>query len=161
MRIRQINTTSRPISILLVSSTDHINGVTGLSPTVSLSKDGGAFALASGAVTEIGLGLYKLAGNATDRNTLGELNIHASGAGADPFDVTYTIVSWNPFDVASDILTNTSNKIAVDTDNAIKLPITPPSGYGTENIVSDIISGIGSTPPFENLQDDELHTAKP
>ena len=66
---------------MMVDDTDHISGKTGLTPTVTLSKNGGGFNAASGAVTELGGGLYALAGNATDRNTLGELWIHAEATG--------------------------------------------------------------------------------
>jgi hypothetical protein len=82
----------------MVSSTDHVTPVTGLSPTVVISKNGGAFASPSGAVSEIGNGWYAIAGNATDRDTLGELLIHATGTGADPVDDRYMIVAYDPFD---------------------------------------------------------------
>lgn len=81
----------------MIDSTDHIAGKTGLTPTVTLSKNGGSFAAASGAVAEIGNGWYSLGGNATDRNTLGELGIHATGTGADPYDEKYVIVPWDLF----------------------------------------------------------------
>jgi len=48
-------------------------------------------------VTEVGNGWYALAGNATDRNTLGELKLHATAATADPADKDFEVVSWDPF----------------------------------------------------------------
>jgi hypothetical protein len=45
-------------------------------------------------------GSYVLAGNATDRNTLGAFRLRATGAGADPVDEDYTIVAYDPFDGA-------------------------------------------------------------
>jgi hypothetical protein len=85
---------------LLVSSTDHIAGVTGLTPTVKLSKAGGTGASPSGAITEVDStnfpGLYKVAGNATDTNTLGSLILHATGTGADPVDVEFEVVAYDP-----------------------------------------------------------------
>lgn len=98
MKARLYQSTTRPITFCLVSSTDHITAVTGATPTVVISKDGGAFASPSGAVTEIGNGWYKIAGNATDRNTLGELLVHATATGADPWDEKYVIVAFDPFD---------------------------------------------------------------
>jgi hypothetical protein len=98
MRERQQNSTAHPIPFLMVASSDHVAGVTGLVPTVTVSKDGGAFAVPAGAVTEIANGFYSLAGNAADRNTLGAFLIHATGAGADPCDAQYTIVGYDPFD---------------------------------------------------------------
>ena len=72
----------------LILSSDHINPATGLAGTlaVTISKNGGAFATPFGALTEIGSGWYKLAGNVTDTNTTGPLALHATVATADPFD---------------------------------------------------------------------------
>lgn len=98
MKERQQNSTTHPIPFLMVSSTDSKTGLTGLSPIINVSKDGGSFGLASGSVSELSFGWYSWAGNAFDRNTLGELAIHASGAGADITDEKYVIVPWNPFD---------------------------------------------------------------
>lgn len=92
IKTRVLGSTDYPIPFLMVSSGDHVTAQTGLSPTVLLSKNGAAFAACAGAVSEIGYGWYALAGNATDRNTLGELLIHASAAGADPSDLDYYIV---------------------------------------------------------------------
>ena len=86
------NQTSRPLLFLLLSSTDHVSAVTGVTPTVTLSKNGGAFAAPAGAVTEVGNGWYAVAGNATDENTLGPLLLHATGTGADPCDVQFEVV---------------------------------------------------------------------
>ena len=100
MKARKQSSTSYPITFLMVSSTDHITGVTGLSPTVAISKNGAGFGAPSGAVTEVGYGWYQLAPNATDRNTPGDLLVHATGAGADPVDDKYVIVPFDPFDAA-------------------------------------------------------------
>lgn len=99
MNTRQQNSTGRPVTFFHTLASDHVTGATGLTPTVTISKNGGAFAAAAGAVTELGSGWYVLAGNATDRNTLGELAIHSVGGGAsDPADQRYVIVPWDEFD---------------------------------------------------------------
>lgn len=90
--------TSRSLLFLMISSTDHITGQTGLTCTVTLSKNGSVFAAPSGAVSEVGNGWYKVAGNATDQNTLGPLILHASASGADPCDITFEVVSFDPDD---------------------------------------------------------------
>lgn len=94
----QQNQTAQPLEFLMVDSADHVTPKTGLSPTVTISKNGGSFASPSGAVSEIGNGWYKVAGNATDSNTLGPLLLHATGSGADPSDDRYDVVSYNPQD---------------------------------------------------------------
>jgi hypothetical protein len=89
-----------PITFLLVLSSDHITGATGLSPTVTISKNGAAYASPAGAVTELTNGWYKIAGNATDTNTLGPIDLHASVATADPCDMkdAANIVAYDPQD---------------------------------------------------------------
>lgn len=88
--------TAEPLLFLMVDSTNHIDGKTGLSPTVALSKNGGAFASPAGAVTELANGWYQVAGNATDTNTLGPLILHATGTGADPVDMKFEVVAFDP-----------------------------------------------------------------
>lgn len=85
------------LTFQMIDSSDHIANKTGLSPTVTISKAGGSFATPSGAVTEVANGVYKVAGNATDSNTDGEIWLHATGSGADPFDkVVAVVVDYDP-----------------------------------------------------------------
>ena len=91
MLIKQ-STSSRAIPFFMVSSTDHIAGKTGITPSVTISKNGGTFAAPAGAVSEVANGWYKIAGNATDSNTVGAFLVHATGTGADPFDITHEVV---------------------------------------------------------------------
>lgn len=90
------NQTLEPLLFLLISSADHIQPKTGATPTVTISKNGAAFATPVGAVTEIGSGWYKVAGNASDSDTLGPLLLHATAAGADPTDEQFDVVDYNP-----------------------------------------------------------------
>lgn len=111
-KMRKQSDTTYPLFFLMVDSTDHVTGKTGLSPTVTISKNGGSFASPSGSVSEVGNGLYKIAGNATDSNTVGELWIHATGTAADPTDTSYTIVAYDPFDAVRLGLTALPNAAA-------------------------------------------------
>lgn len=79
----------------MVDSTDHIAPKTGLTPVVTISKNGAAFAAPLGAISEVANGWYKIAGNATDSNTVGSLLIHATASGADPYDVEHEVVVFN------------------------------------------------------------------
>lgn len=89
------SSTTKPLTFLLVLSSDHITGATGLNPTVTISKNGAAYASPAGAVTEIGNGLYKVAGNATDTATLGPIWLHATAVAADPCDDCFPCVATN------------------------------------------------------------------
>lgn len=96
--LRQQNTTGYPITFVMFSSQDHINGVTGLTPSVTISKNGGVFVNASGSISEIGSGWYAFNGSIPDRNTIGELVIKATAPNSDSFETKYTIVPFDPFD---------------------------------------------------------------
>ena len=78
---------ARNLMILMVDSADHVTGKTGLTLTLTLSKDGGAFASISPTVTERGSGWYSVALTSSHTDTAGDLVLHATGTGADPTDV--------------------------------------------------------------------------
>lgn len=110
MRQRQQNSTSYPITFYMADSTDHNTGaeVEAAAVTVTLSKNGSAtFGAALGAVSKLGGGRYALAGNATDRNTLGECVLRAAADGCDTEEVVFEIVAHDPFSIplATDIST--------------------------------------------------------
>ncbi len=87
---------TRPLAFLMVDSADHLTGKTGLTPTVEISKNGGAFAAPAGAVSELAFGWYLVAPDVDDSDTLGVLLLHASAAGADPLDDRFEIVGFDP-----------------------------------------------------------------
>ena len=69
-------------TFLLVDSTDHVTGKTGVSVTAERAIDGGAFAACANAVTEIGVGYYKINLAASDLN--GDvIQLKFTGAAAD------------------------------------------------------------------------------
>lgn len=84
--------TAYNIPFFMIDATDSITGKTGLSPTVTLSKNGAAFGAAGGSVTEIGNGWYYLAANTTDTGTLASLLLHATATGADPWDEAHQVL---------------------------------------------------------------------
>ncbi len=79
----QQGSSSTPLEFFCKDSSDA--AITGLSPTVTINKNGGSFASPSGSVTEIANGLYKVAGNATDTNTLGLIYLKAVCSGGVTF----------------------------------------------------------------------------
>ncbi len=93
--------TTRSLLFLMVDSSDHLTGKAGLSPTVTISKNGAAFASPAGAVSEVGSGWYKVAANATDADTVGPLLLHATAATADPTDDRFEVVSFDPDTMAT------------------------------------------------------------
>lgn len=132
------NQTAEPLCFYLVLSTDHISPATGKSPTVTISKNGAAFASPSGAVSEIGSGWYKVAGNATDSNTLGPLLLHATEASSDPSDKEFKVIAPSLQDGVHFGITSLPNAAAgasgglptVDSANGVKVSV----GTGTGQI---------------------------
>jgi len=76
--------TATNVMVLMVDSADHITGKTGLTLTVTASKDGAAFASISPTVTERSNGWYSIALTTAHTDTLGDLVIRCTGTGADP-----------------------------------------------------------------------------
>ncbi len=75
----------------LVLSSDHITGATGLTTATmlaTLSKAGTtSYAAASGALKEMGFGMYFFAGSTLDSNTAGPVTVHVTAtSGNDPYD---------------------------------------------------------------------------
>jgi hypothetical protein len=128
------SSTQHALRFFLVQSSDHITGLTGASPTVKIGKAGSTGAAPSGAVTEIDStnlpGWYKVAANATDTNTLGSIDIHATAASADPCDVMDAafVVPFDPTDTVRMGLTALPN-VASGSAGAI-----PTTGTGSNQI---------------------------
>jgi hypothetical protein len=96
-----LNGETRPIPFFLASSADHVTGLTGAAPAVTLAKNGGAFAAPSGTVAEMADGWYSLEPAGADVTTNGVLLLHATAAGADPADVKCQVVAFSPYDPAA------------------------------------------------------------
>jgi hypothetical protein len=94
---RALNSTAYPVMFHLVLSIDHTSDATGKTPTLTRSKNGGAFNAGTGAVSEVGSGWYSWAGNATDRDTLGPLALHVTATGCDTLDFIIPITTSDPF----------------------------------------------------------------
>jgi hypothetical protein len=77
------NTALAAFPFLMVDSTDHVTGETGLTVTATRSIDGGAFAACANAVTEVANGLYKINLAASDLNG-DTIVLRFIAAGADP-----------------------------------------------------------------------------
>jgi hypothetical protein len=84
--------TARSLVVFMTDSTDHITGKTGLTLTITASKDGAAFGSISPSVTELSNGWYKLALTTSHTDTLGDLALHITATGADPSDLVRQVV---------------------------------------------------------------------
>jgi hypothetical protein len=102
----------------MTDSTDHITGKTGLTLTITASKNGAAFAAISPTVTERGDGWYSLALTTAHTDTLGDFVVHVTASGADPTDVREEVFAALPGDsvtvssIGNDVITAAS--IAAD-----------------------------------------------
>lgn len=96
-----LNGDTRPILFFMAQSSDHISPLTGATPTVTISRNGGAFAAPAGTVAEVGNGWYRLAPAGGDATTNGMLLLHATAAGGDPADVKAQVVALDPYMAAA------------------------------------------------------------
>lgn len=122
----------------MTDSSDHITGKTGLTVTVTLSKNGGAFAAAGGSITEVSSGWYKINLSTTDTNTVGDLAAHCTAPGADATDFVDQVFTRTLDDMAYPATSGRS--MVVDANglvdaNTVKIG---PTGSGTAQTARDI-----------------------
>lgn len=79
--------TARNVGVFMTDSNDHVTGKTGLTLTITASKNGAAFASISPTVTELASGWYNVALTSSHTDTAGDLLLHVTATGADPTDV--------------------------------------------------------------------------
>lgn len=84
--------TTPTIVFLMVDATDDETAEEGLSPSVEISKNGGAFAAITNSVSEISDGWYKVALTSTETNTNGPLIVRATGTGADEWREVHQVI---------------------------------------------------------------------
>ena len=93
------------VTILMVDSSDHVTGKTGLTLTIYATKAAGTPASISPSVTELDStnvkGIYKLALTSSHTDTLGELQLHITASGADPTDVKWQVSTYLPGEAAT------------------------------------------------------------
>lgn len=141
------------VTVLMISSTDHIAGKTGLSAglTIYATKAGAAPAAITPTVAELDAtnmpGLYSLIFTTAHTNTLGEFAIRVSGSGADPTDVKWQVTARLNDDLAYPATSGRSMVVdaagLVDA-NAVKLG---PSGSGTAQTARDVGAAIPAAAP--------------
>lgn len=133
------STTQHKLMFFLTQSSDHITGLTGASPTVTISKAGAAFGSPSGAVSELANGWYQVAANATDTNTLGLILLHAVAASADPCDMMVAdVIAPDPTD-ANWAMTNVSSNVVEISGSAVSTS-TAQLGVNLVNIAGSAVS---------------------
>lgn len=104
--------TARNVVIFAVDAVDNVTGKSGLTLTVTASKNGAAFASISPTQTDLGNGFYNLALTTDHTDTLGDLIIAATGAAAIIQPISRQVISALPGESASEI-----TAIKAKTDN--------------------------------------------
>jgi hypothetical protein len=140
--------TAANITVLVIATADHYTGLTGATLTIYASKAGGTPAAITPTVTELDAtnakGVYKLALTTAHTNTLGELQLHITAAGADQADFKWQVATYLPGEAATlqaDQAVNTT-KIGGTTQTArdIGASVLLSSGTGAGQL--DITSGV-------------------
>jgi hypothetical protein len=109
--------TAANVLVFMTDSADHVSGKTGLTLTITASKDGGAFASVSPTVTERGNGWYSLALTTAHTDTAGDMGFHVTGTGADPTDFVCYVVPRHLADLAFPATSGRS--LAVEADGMV------------------------------------------
>ena len=84
--------TTPKIPALMVSIADDKTAVTGATVTIQVSKNGGAFATATNAVSEIANGWYVVTLTALETGTAGPLIVRATATSADEWRDYHQVV---------------------------------------------------------------------
>lgn len=116
--------TNRNRVILMIDSSDHVTGKTGLTLTIKASKDGAAFATITPTVTELESGFYNLALTTSHTDTLGDFALHITAAAADPTDLV--------------------DQVVVDLPGATVSSVTGSVGSVTGNVGGNVTGSVGS-----------------
>lgn len=88
----------RRFPIYLVDGSDGITPVTGETGTPQVSKNFGAFANTTNALTEVGNGLYYVELTATELDTLGTVTVRYNSGNVAEFNLSAKVVAFDPFD---------------------------------------------------------------
>jgi hypothetical protein len=169
MRLYQKDITSKKVILYMVDDSDHVSPETGLTLTVRVSKNGGAFAAGAGSVAELEDGLYAYTFGAGDVDTLGPVVIKATATGADQCVVEGRVVAFDPDDASALGLGRldaaiTSRLAAADVpDHFSSLAITETTGKVTVNNVDECkadVSGLATSAEIAALNDFDPATEK-
>ena len=85
--------TAANVPIFMVLASDHVTGATGKALTITLSKNGAAFATITPTVTELGNGWYNLALTSSHTDTTGALGLHVTASACDAKDERHQVVN--------------------------------------------------------------------
>jgi YD repeat-containing protein len=125
--------------LLMVSASNHVNGLAGLTLTVLACKTGDTTFSArhsATAIVDLGNGWYDVELDATDTGQLGDLAVHAEATGADPTDRLFVVESADLTDLDTEM-----DAILVKTNN---LPASPAATGDAMTLTSGERTSIGS-----------------
>lgn len=132
--------TSIVIPIYMVADSDQtaptvplVTPMTGVTVTANISKNGGAFAATSNAVTEIGNGWYKVTLTTTETNTAGPLIVRATGTNCNTWTDYHEVTAGVP---ASGV-TLDSGEYELIADTLLNRDITDARDSGTGDTPGD------------------------
>jgi hypothetical protein len=94
------------VTVLMIDSSDHVTGKTGLAAGLTIyAVKAGTSGVITPTVTEVDStnvkGVYKLALTTGHTDTLGELELHITASGADPTDLKWQVSSYLPGEAAT------------------------------------------------------------
>lgn len=130
--------TAVKIPFFLYLASDHLSPATGKTPTVTISKNGAAFAAPAGTVSEVGNGFYVLNATTADTATLGPLLMHVTEASSDTWDDEHVVIV-NPVLALLAAVIETNGGVTLTVQQALQLAAALPAGK-----VAGIVAGTGA-----------------
>lgn len=116
MREVKVSTTKN-LMVFMTDVLDHVTGKTGLTLSISASKDGSSFSTITPTVTERGYGWYNIALTSSHLDTIGDLVLHITSTGADPTDLILQVIYHTPFGIKKNTAYNNLMFLMVDSTN--------------------------------------------
>lgn len=152
--------TARDVVVFMTDVNDHTTGKTGLTLTITASKDAGSFNSISPTVTELTNGWYKLALTTSHIDTKGDFALHITGSGADPTDVLMQVVT----DLPGDTVASVSGAVGSVTSGVTVTTNNDKTGYrlsatGVDDVWDELTSGHSTSGSYGKLITDNLNAA--
>lgn len=143
-------------TVLMIDSSDHITGKTGLTITKYLTKAGGTPTAATMTTSELdstnAKGIYSLVFTTSHTDTLGEFQLHTSGTSADPSDDWWEVVTYLPGEAAilqtgtgTGQLDFTSGVVKVDVRQLLGTAWLTPGTAGTPDVNAKLVGATAQT----------------
>ena len=147
-----LKATSHVRMFMMIESADHITALTGATVTVNISKNGGAFGAAAGAVAEVSSGWYSVTLSTVDTGTAGDLAYHCTATSGDNTDFvdqvadpTVATLGCNLVNIAGSAVSATTAQLGVNVVNWNNTVVATPATAGIPDVNTKNMNNVATT----------------